>query len=730
MPQYTTTILATSRPALSTNSAIPQSTRPVGNPIHFGYRPIGNTAGTSQTVNISFTGIIPNNGYIDINGSRVYFRTIPNAGEVPIGIGTANAGNTAYSIFASNNAISSIANLVNNATGVNNFSIILYGIITGRNDLVASSNFAAVVTTLAVGGNFAGGKKDYGIYLDVFVNEQSQVNYFNGWPANNLPQLNQFTTRVIRLKKFYNGQDVLFDLAGTLLPYLTPAPPDFERYGNIIQPTRKNLIEYAIIAGSFYTDGNTEVALASESVGFGGTFDSPSYYAAVGGIDERTAQIEIDFSYNEFCDRYNRNIKFLNYLPRVKITNLLAKEYVYFYYQKDQTETHITLRYLFTLENGTQITVNNAISTILATNVANGGAIYKAEISRFDFANFETINGSIQRYEVSVIAHNGAAITNPTVVVAPQIYELRRDIDCTYTYADLVWLNPLGGFDSIFCYGAREWKIKSNQKTNDRFIDYGLQWAERAKEATYYVEGRIGHALNVGTLNQEMLTYVTSILNSTDVFLSIEGRRFSKVKLVGSDHAFDSDMLNKPLILQVEHLSDYYYNDYEAPNIPPGAGNLPVLFPNESQTAVCGVGLIGAPVTIPAGTYFSAVSINDANAQALAAATSLLVCVSPPMPTASLCYTTLLFPFVTAAVIVPISGPIVPQPVASSGQTVSFVIPIGGMIVNAGSNGHGGGNVPIYLNGVFVGNSFNGGPLPANFTINNGDVVSFGSPTC
>jgi hypothetical protein len=51
----------------------------------------------------------------------------------------------------------------------------------------------------------------------------------------------------------------------------------------------------------------------------------------------------------------------------------------------------------------------------------------------------------------------------------------------------------------------------------------------------------------------------------------------------------------------------------------------PVYF-NEIVTVSCPPGQSGTPVTIPAGTYSSTISVADANAQALAAATALLNC--------------------------------------------------------------------------------------------------------
>lgn len=57
------------------------------------------------------------------------------------------------------------------------------------------------------------------------------------------------------------------------------------------------------------------------------------------------------------------------------------------------------------------------------------------------------------------------------------------------------------------------------------------------------------------------------------------------------------------------------------------AANLQCHYENAEQTATCPEGETGDPVTIPAGTYSSLVSQEDADAQAAAAAEAALVCV-------------------------------------------------------------------------------------------------------
>lgn len=539
---------------------------------------------TGNFATFSFVGSIDAvaGDYVTVNGTRVDFAAVPAYGQVPI-------GPPSTWVQAFYQVISQHPNFSYQYTWTYDPGTLT---VTGTAKKVGpvydfTVTQSGVLGTLGVNYSLSDGVAqfsaqnlaDWSCYLRVFVDTNPTSKTLVSTPGPFASQLQAIQTMQL---KFLPNNFHPFDLSALLRPYVSTPVPAFGPGVVGFRVCRSMVQRYVIEYGESYTPtGETVprqffVGLIGQPDGT----DTQQFWVCNSGVSPslNPYQIEID----PFAPYWNRGddpttpndtILFLDNRPDVTNTYTDAINFLYFYYLKQDTNSWGLRLYVTLLfEDGTVVG-----PVVLRTSPATQGAAWSVEASYRSVlqalgSNLETTVGSrIRRMTFQVREFQGATERDVTV---EKTFELVPDTQCdAYAKAQVLFLNPLGGFDTLRCEGYTERKLDSKRQ----FFSKTPQWltpelgnvagggagegeptasnevnpSELADRAQYSGEHRIEYTIRSGTLPLDHMVWLQDLVSSNEVYLAL------------FDNATSDDLVGALRRMTVEGTPKWEINDFD-----------------------------------------------------------------------------------------------------------------------------------------------------------------------
>lgn len=521
---------------------------PVFNPIRLSYRSgllggpeYGGLVGGLITLNN--LALIVDGEYIDVNGARFYFRDAPLPGDLPSvdapGASISAIMQALYFVLNDTPALANDYEFFIDAT----YAVRIQAQRPGaRYALTLDTSAPGMFTTSTStpgDGNFAQTKDDYGMFVELYVDvkDANAAQFLN--PAGvSFPQAQW--RRIGVLQKDYAGVNRFdFDVAELIRNYVRPVPPRFVPTQGGAYPvfdTANGMIRrFAFNVGEQYTDGATVRRLGlPECMGFGGDLATAWFWAVASGVNPAQTDEE---TYAEYFQRWRRKpeyqpVQVLHNMPDVKQSNVQAIEYLYFLYDRgDDAKTYLDVAFSFTFEDGTQLDGQyfDRFRTYIPQSARYGGAFY-VEVSprAWDFEQVEADNGlRIARFTCRVVEHDGNTL-NSVAVTLGQTFDMTNAERCVERADVLVWLNPLGGYDTWLCTGVIQKEIDAERLAHEAplkndTLTTGVytydDYARQSDRRTYAVNARNVYTVNTGWTDDANMRFLKALAHTTEVYL-------------------------------------------------------------------------------------------------------------------------------------------------------------------------------------------------------------------
>ena len=565
--------------------------RPVSNKITFKFKPAFALAFTSTSLTnivINKTPAFADGDYIQIDGFKFYFKTTPIFGEILID--NANQDVMSYNLFLliSNHPSLSILYNVNfwpNPSALEAARINLVSVAKAAAKADVFFNQINIYTPIVgyklenssgndgVGFSFFTNKENWGAYMNIYVNtkfntDATSIGYFK-FPHdyNSLlraPQLNEFS--VIKLEKYlYDAEEIEFDISGVLKEFVKPTAP-FLGLSSISRRCPQNICSFGVEYGEFYNIAGTRQYNLSDSRGVYSPItnsinisvhgDLVSSFACIGSLQTLKDQSSIDNLWQQYWKRtsISASVSALTVPLFAKSTHPSAREFLYFFLYNDNINNFFTVQYIFNFIDGTSLTYREPLTTLTLNN--DEGGVYCAEVSAVNYSAIEIIqNSEIDNFSANIIVHAIANTYTPNELrVGGQNYKFVCD-RCFPQYNQIVYLNKLGGYDTLWINGYTTLKKKIKTFEYDKFINYDNSEYLRADSQQFTNVSRDQYECNAGLFTREEYIFYADLFVSNDMYVSIDSADFVKCKLITSDFNLNSfeDMIELNFSIEILH---------------------------------------------------------------------------------------------------------------------------------------------------------------------------------
>lgn len=516
------------------------SVMPVYNPIQFVFEAEETGVGSNKaTVSISCSPFTLLDGqYIEIAGRRFTARTLPQSGDLQAGItGYAN-GERLYQLVSEDPFLSDLFDFDFNDIAGPTFVILLTSKFAGTAynfPVVVNAPPPSALAAFQTGGanaNIAQGYEDWGVYVKVFVSENESLSEDITVYAS--PVQAQWKELGIYQISYQDGNRLPFDKIGELLSAYTKtyAPKILPTVGNLLSAgglfaAPETLRRYYIEYGENYTPVG-ETSPRRFRVGTLGLEDTPPVlgYPQMFWVHNSALPQAHSPNLSNGAGRAFQNfwrswftpeifptvVEFLTQSPNPKETTVDSIELLYFIFTKSLVRPNLAIRYDVTFVDGTT-SQNNYVpltGTILQTclYVESGYRRLKTSFPAIDTTK------AIETFTVQIVEYD----TTPSVslnVTWPKTYRLRRDLVClAYRRPQLIFLNPLSGYDTLYCSGLQDRDVEAKRDsymTDQRwvYIDTRKQYQsalENSPSENVFAFDEISQKRQTGT--NAMATYV------------------------------------------------------------------------------------------------------------------------------------------------------------------------------------------------------------------------------
>ncbi len=301
-------------------------------------------------------------------------------------------------------------------------------------DLPAIANGFSFATTSALDANFAQSKLNYGVELEVWLDESNKQNFLN---LTGTPYTSSKFRRVTQLAKSFSKENLFeFDVSTALRPFVRTKPPKyfkFPKWEKALEMTAR----YAVVVFETWVENGIKKRIQRERLGF--NLDSDELPNALWFVKSAMfTPYDFDLNYEEYYQFWRRKriapdlyepIKCLTNQPNPKQTHLQAREYLYFIFDKTITYDRFQLRVDFTFEDCS--TLSSEIGLPENNNLGGQeGGIYYIEVSPqiFNINQIENDNGSrIASYRVLL---QELSLSDNQFINQQQTYILDNDSRC------------------------------------------------------------------------------------------------------------------------------------------------------------------------------------------------------------------------------------------------------------------------------------------------------------
>lgn len=522
---------------------------PVENPIILEYRS-NNISGTATfarfTAVIADATLLVDGYFFEVNGYRVFFRDNPQLNEVPSF--TAAGGNvniilSALYFFFANNPNLNFSYLFDQRPDRIEGVATISG--TAFNFTIAQAGAAFNLSvTPAANGFFAQTVQDYAVEVEVFCGYTFPP-FLSILPINfNLGLAN----RAAYLEKRFSTDNIYrFDISQALKPFVKSTPPPFTsvsnspKFAGIRDYTRK----FAYRVWETYIDNNgLFVRDLQEFLGFNRTGDPANSRANLYCVNAaEPSQYTESEVFTNFKRRWRRKrfggmaaidvVLPLTNQPFNKLIDIRQPEFLYFIYERANTITRfLFVRYDFEFEN-CEVNNENYLTTSF-NGWGNGIAFVEVGLRMIDLDAFEAAAGSkLKRFDVTIFERIATNPNAPLIqVTTPQRYIVNNCDRCEEKYSTLIFLNSMGGYDTVMIFGEMQKKIVAKPRTHSRTAvenTFQLQpngglttppkdYRADTEEAVFGMENEVTYNANTGWVDRAHYIWLKELALSTEIY--------------------------------------------------------------------------------------------------------------------------------------------------------------------------------------------------------------------
>lgn len=501
-----------------------------------------------------FSNAAPDGATLTVNGKTIVFRDNPGPGEV-----IASSAPSAPTLAQIVDGV--YLQLRDDPTLNVSYSILLVPIFTGGNAIRIQARETGSEFTLSwsqsvdnnfvafsqqAGADFCEAQElnNYAIWVDVFIDE-SNLNRFFLQPFA-IDFLNSEWVLLERIRKDFVRENAFrFDLREVLAPMPRSLPPEFSASGTRFEPVQRYIRRYALSVGEEWTDENGKLRRETRlQYGFGSLqlFIPPDWDTANLWVvnASRPRPESGNEAYVNFRDWWLREpgetVNFLNNLPEVKRIDRRSIEYLHLLYARSgDSYDHLQVEVDFEMEDCTQ---ENGVIPVNLTRPNPGplplGSCYAVEVSprllQPYWDDIEATYGSrIKQYTVQVFEYSPVA---PRLAVSQkQTYRIHYADEFAPLVYQLLFLNPLGGYDSIFGWGKTEKRVRGRLSENERTLLHEpapriggtyTNPAELSERGNYAAEGEVTYTFLSGYYPRDHVNWLRGATVATEIYLLSE----------------------------------------------------------------------------------------------------------------------------------------------------------------------------------------------------------------
>lgn len=531
--------------------ALTYSVCPLHNPQLFVYESnaLGSPARASALIQVSNISELTDGYYLEINGVRIYFRDAPTPGDLPSVSIAGGAADILQSIALQLRRLPSLAG----AYAVQYLPTVETRVRALNDGTAYNLTLAQPGTGLllnaspGVNGVHAQSKTRYQVYCDVWYDADA-ANTPRIFDPVGIPETQADFKPVATLAKTYAGTNTFeFDVSPVLKNLTRNQPP---RYADVTLPNggypvheiaNLMLVRYAVEVGEEWTDdtGRTR-RIPAERLGWGYDADDPKYMLW-GAKSALPAMLGFGGVFTQYRYWWRRRgvtsggVRFLTTQPGEKWSHVQAVEYLYYFWERGADNmTHLDVRFDFIFADCTDLNEQyfDIFKVELQPSQRYGGVFYTEVSPRtFDWRQLELDAGSaLAGYTVTIVEHDGDT-GNAVPVSQPQAFLLSDADRCAEINTVVMWLNPLGGYDTWTPSAAVVKRGRAEQQTHDAPITYAAlpsrvltangypDYARIASTRAYDGAAETGYELNTGWVDAETYEWLKTLTESLEVYV-------------------------------------------------------------------------------------------------------------------------------------------------------------------------------------------------------------------
>lgn len=444
---------------------------PVGNEIYWAFKTatIGTNGYATLTLTLTVNNLVAGDS-ITINGRTYPVKTAPSQYELGTG-GALGQGQRLLSILNTDPTITpyytvsvdSLSNIVLRAIKPGTAFNITYS--------QSLTNAGAIVAVNGAGNDlyYGGSKDNFAIRLRLYIDtSQASKNRLGSVTATTV--LN--SQRIDRVFQAEWAQDnrLAVHIDNALRSFCFTPTPNYQEAPTPILPASQMLVRYWFEYEQTYIPAG-QVSPVTEQLGSVGNATT-MYYAVNSALPKFINPVFVDSQFRVFWQRNltgHGYVQFLTGSPDNKETHTDSYELLYFIYTNlGKSRSSLGLIYNFYFEDGTEL-LNQKTPIISGSVGASTGTAYHVEVGfKQILTNFPTIedDSRIVRFEVAVYEQfNGSPLDYRWTVF--KSYKLNNETRCdAFKFPQLIFLNPLGGFDTFRCTG---WYSKTVSVENQTY---------------------------------------------------------------------------------------------------------------------------------------------------------------------------------------------------------------------------------------------------------------------
>lgn len=477
--------------------------------------------------------------YIEINGQRIYFADNPDWTQLTSST-FSNPENSTFELF---NILSNDVVLKNQY----NFAVIddgggFYHVLMISKSFSINNNvtlsLSSGVSSLFIqsypgqAGVIGGDTWGWGVYLILTAWIGTEKLMLNDLLPFDIVQPN---SKII-LEKNWQGfeldgnnnvigqNQILFDVNGFLAAYFDSINP-FDVLTSLgFTRSEKSLVRYTVEFGEYYATFKNGVARTriSEKI-------DKTTFVHVGLLSDTENPFTIKTTFEKYWERSgDAKIDWLTNQPSetlISVNQTVLGAFIYKYFPwvaEPYEDTQILLYYDITFVNGTT-SIGNQDLTSLQTISYFTQYFINLSLNRLNYQLIESLAGSlIEKIEWYLVEANSLLI--PRIVTNKISFLIDNELRDYRFKNELIWLNQLGGYDSLYLNNEIIENIETNSSTYQKNLVYkpsGIKKGDSINNDVLEVQNIKNYVVNTDSLNRESYKYLgKDLLKSKKIYLN------------------------------------------------------------------------------------------------------------------------------------------------------------------------------------------------------------------